>query len=35
MVGGKAMKTKLNSPRYGLERVFVRVEGTEYMCVLK
>lgn len=35
VLSGKSMKTKMKSPSYGLERVFVRVEGREYNCILR
>ena len=34
VLAGKTMKTKLQNDKYGLEKVFVRTEGKEYMCVL-
>lgn len=35
ILSGKTMKTKRMSPTYGLERVYIRVEGQEYNCILK
>ena len=35
VLSGKAMKTKLRNDKYGLEKVFIRTGGKEYMCVLK
>lgn len=35
VLGGKAMKTRMKSSQYGLEKVFVRAAGKEYMCVLR
>lgn len=35
VLSGKAMKTKFQSRKYGTQRVYIRTEGKEYMCVLK